>query len=142
MENDILRTSAKKILFSIRHKRLLLITCILIVASTLGYIGFRWQQNARAAAVEFASSTETSTPSQPLLTTMIAGSDDSDHGNALSWPGEVVSLGEIEIQPQREGTIVEWLVHIGERVSAGQAVARLSAPPAMPELTAMLALLR
>ncbi|MCL4704985.1 biotin/lipoyl-binding protein [bacterium] len=56
-----------------------------------------------------------------------------------SWPGEIISSGDIEVQPQREGTIVEWKVKIGENVRQGQILARLSAPPATPELTRTLA---
>ncbi len=56
-----------------------------------------------------------------------------------SWPGEVISSGDVEVQPQREGTIVEWRVKIGQKVSQGQVLARLSAPPATPELTRALA---
>ncbi|MBI5138880.1 MAG: HlyD family efflux transporter periplasmic adaptor subunit [Candidatus Vogelbacteria bacterium] len=56
-----------------------------------------------------------------------------------SWPGEIISYGNIPIQPAREGTIVEWKVKIGDRVSAGQTLARLSTPPAMPDLIGMLA---
>ena len=36
-------------------------------------------------------------------------------GLGISWPGEIVSLGNIEIQPQREGTITEWKVNIGQK---------------------------
>ncbi len=60
-------------------------------------------------------------------------------GLGISWPGEIVSLGNIEIQPQREGTITEWKVNIGQKVFKGQILGRLSAPPATPELTQMLA---
>lgn len=56
-----------------------------------------------------------------------------------SWPGEILSLGNLEIQPEREGTITEWRVHIGETVRAGQILGTLSRPPATPELTSMLA---
>ncbi len=56
-----------------------------------------------------------------------------------SWPGEIISFGDIQIQPRRGGTIIEWNVNIGQKVRAGQVIARLSAPPAMPELTSMLA---
>lgn len=56
-----------------------------------------------------------------------------------SWPGEIISSGDVEVQPQREGTIVEWKVNIGQKVRQGQVLARLSAPPATPELTRTLA---
>lgn len=56
-----------------------------------------------------------------------------------SWSGEIVSLGNIPIQPQREGTIVEWRVKIGQWVNKGQTLGKLSPPPATPELISMLA---
>lgn len=56
-----------------------------------------------------------------------------------TWPGEILSLGDIQIQPKRAGTIVEWNINIGQKIKTGQVIAKLSAPPAMPELTSMLA---
>lgn len=70
----------------------------------------------------------------------IVGSDSLDTAQlGNSWPGEVVSYGNVPVQPGREGTIVEWRVKIGERVGAGQVLAQLSAPPATSELVQMLA---
>ncbi|MEK7604265.1 MAG: hypothetical protein AAB442_00475 [Patescibacteria group bacterium] len=60
-------------------------------------------------------------------------------GPSNSWPGEIVSSEISQIQPQREGVIVEWRVRVGERVSAGQVMGRISSPPATPELIKMLA---
>lgn len=57
----------------------------------------------------------------------------------ISWPGEIASLGDVEVQPQREGTITEWKINIGQKVFKGQILGRLSAPPAIPELVSMLA---
>lgn len=56
-----------------------------------------------------------------------------------SWPGELVSLGSIPIQPAREGTISSWSVHVGQKVYAGETLGMLSQPPAMPDTVAMLA---
>ncbi len=56
-----------------------------------------------------------------------------------SWPGEILSLGSYPLQPEREGIIAEWRIHIGERVRAGQVLGTLSRPPATPELISMLA---
>ncbi|MEK7601388.1 MAG: biotin/lipoyl-binding protein [Patescibacteria group bacterium] len=65
----------------------------------------------------------------------------SSTGAALnnSWPAEIISSKISHVQPQREGVLVEWRVRVGDRVSAGQILAKLSAPPATPELIAMLA---
>lgn len=56
-----------------------------------------------------------------------------------SWPGELISAGDVEVQPQREGSIVEWKVKIGQKVTQGQVLARLSAPAISPDLTRTLA---
>lgn len=50
-----------------------------------------------------------------------------------SWPGEIISLSNLQVQPAREGTISEWYVHIGEQVRAGQVVGKLSRPPQTPD---------
>ena len=63
----------------------------------------------------------------------------SSSGIQNSWPGEILSLGNLPVQPEREGTIAGWQVHIGERVRAGQVLGTLSRPPATPELIGMLA---
>ena len=63
----------------------------------------------------------------------------SSGGIENSWPGEILSLGNLPVQPEREGTIAGWQVHIGERVRAGQVLGTLSRPPAAPELIGMLA---
>lgn len=79
-------------------------------------------------------------PAIPLAIETV-GANTAANGASLgtSWPGEITSLGDLEIQPVREGTIVEWFVGMGQHVRRGQAVARLSAPPASPEITQMLA---
>jgi multidrug efflux pump subunit AcrA (membrane-fusion protein) len=56
-----------------------------------------------------------------------------------SWPGEIISSEISHIQPQREGIITDWRVRIGDFVSAGAVLGKMSAPPATPELIAMLA---
>ena len=90
-------------------------------------------------------------------TEMIVGSSESSYGANIgvvgdesvtstgnvgpnnSWPGELISSDIAQVQPQREGVITEWLVHVGQSVYAGQVLAKVSAPPHTPELTQMLA---
>lgn len=60
-------------------------------------------------------------------------------GPSNSWPGEIVSSEISQIQSQREGIVIEWRVGVGEKVLAGQVLGKISAPPATPELTKMLA---
>lgn len=56
-----------------------------------------------------------------------------------SWPGEIISLRSLSIQPGREGTLSEWYVRIGERVRSGQVIGKLSRPPQMPDAVMSLA---
>lgn len=56
-----------------------------------------------------------------------------------SWPGEIISSELAQIQPQRQGVITDWRVHVGDTVSAGDILGKISAPPATPELIKMLA---
>lgn len=60
---------------------------------------------------------------------MIAGTSTSNN----SWPGEIISLNNLQVQPDREGTISEWYVRIGQQVQAGQTLGKLSRPPQTPE---------
>jgi len=76
-----------------------------------------------------------SIPVETIGASDVAGTDQV----GTSWPGEIISSGDVEVQPQREGTIVEWKVKIGQKVSQGQVLARLSAPPSTPELIQTLA---
>lgn len=76
------------------------------------------------------------------LTAVVGEESVTDIGNVgpgNSWPGEIVSSEISQIQPQREGVITEWRVRVGEQVSAGQVLGKISAPPATPELIKMLA---
>ena len=72
----------------------------------------------------------------------VAGAEDfSIIGNTKSnnsWSGEIISLNNLQVQPDREGTISQWYVHIGERVSVGQVIGKLSRPPQTPEMISML----
>jgi len=52
---------------------------------------------------------------------------------SVSWAGELVSPTTIEAHPQSEGTIVELNVRVGQKVSRGEILARLSPPPASVE---------
>ena len=56
-----------------------------------------------------------------------------------SWPGEIISSEISHVQPQREGVITGWRVRIGQAVSTGEVLGKISAPPATPELISMLA---
>ncbi len=57
----------------------------------------------------------------------------------ISWPGDIVSYGDADVVPSREGQIAELYVKIGDYVSVGQAIGRLNPPSSSLELTALLA---
>ncbi|HSE34971.1 MAG TPA: HlyD family efflux transporter periplasmic adaptor subunit [Candidatus Paceibacterota bacterium] len=73
-----------------------------------------------------------------LAAVAIAGEERAEEVGS-SWPGELVSLTSVPVQPPREGMIASWSVHVGERVAMGQVIGMLSAAPAMPDALAMLA---
>lgn len=76
----------------------------------------------------------------PAMTITVFGSStDNIISQENSWPGELVSLGNLPVQPMREGAIAAWYVTIGKKVAAGEILGRLSRPPAMPETVGMLA---
>ncbi|MDO8490158.1 MAG: biotin/lipoyl-binding protein [bacterium] len=50
-----------------------------------------------------------------------------------SWPGELVSPTILEVHPQSEGSIIQLAVRVGQKVSQGDVIARLSPPPASVE---------
>lgn len=50
-----------------------------------------------------------------------------------SWAGELVSPSILEIHPQSEGAIIQLNVRVGQKVSAGDIIAKLSTPPASVE---------
>ena len=93
-----------------------------------------------AAEASVLGEAKRSADAMPLAVETVGANGVKDGATlGTSWPGEIVSLGDVEIQPVREGTIVEWFVNVGQKVRRGQAIARLSAPPAMPEITQMVA---
>jgi multidrug efflux pump subunit AcrA (membrane-fusion protein) len=57
-----------------------------------------------------------------------AGVDGEQPG--MSWPGQVISDTDIQIQPPREGTITAWSVSIGHPVKRGQVIGHLTSPTA------------
>lgn len=46
----------------------------------------------------------------------------------MSWPGQIISANDVQIQPSREGTIAAWNVSIGHPVKRGQVIGHLTAP--------------
>lgn len=73
------------------------------------------------------------------LATQTVGAESEAFATFASWPGEIISPNDADVQPPREGTIVSWNVTIGEYVNAGEVLGRLSAAPLTPELATTLA---
>lgn len=97
------------------------------------------QQTLRAAnLIEKAQASPAATASAPSLETAIALAETKTDA-INSWPGEILSKGDVNVYPSREGHIVDWYVHIGEHVQKGQALGRLSPQPATLELAGLLA---
>lgn len=81
---------------------------------------------------------------QPKVITMTVGEDGGSTnelalGGGSSWSGEILSAMDVNIQPRREGTIVEWYVKIGEPVYQGQSLGKLSAPPRTADIVQAIA---
>ena len=49
-----------------------------------------------------------------LLATQTVGSETASFATASSWPGEIISQSDAEVQAPREGSIVSWDVAIGQ----------------------------
>lgn len=83
---------------------------------------------------------EAAAPSALAVPVETIGEDSVDGEQpGTSWPGEVVSAGDVQIQPPREGTVAEWKVRIGQEVQRGQVIGRMFAPASSPEFAVTLA---
>ena len=106
--------------------------------------GFSFAQTGtNAASVDGAlaedEAIEEATEDQGSLVDIVGDERLAGSSSGNSWAGSIISLGTTPVQPAREGSIVSWMVKIGDRVYVGQPIAKLSEPPAMPDLTNMLA---
>lgn len=82
---------------------------------------------------------EAQTTVSTFLATQTVGEETGAFATATSWPGEIISPNDADIQPPREGTIVSWNVTIGQYVRQGQVLGKLSAASLTPELHKVLA---
>jgi multidrug efflux pump subunit AcrA (membrane-fusion protein) len=62
----------------------------------------------------------------PVETVGQAGVEGEQPG--MSWPGQIISATDVQIQPSREGTIAAWSVSIGQPVKRGQVLGHLTSP--------------
>ncbi len=126
-----------------RHPKAIAIVAILLMTTVT--FGMLISTVLSKSGVSSAGNSPLSNPYNPIndpSIVAILGFDATTTGNKIfsnSWPGEVISSEISQIQPQREGVIVDWRVHIGDVVSAGDVLGKISAAPATPELIKMLA---
>jgi multidrug efflux pump subunit AcrA (membrane-fusion protein) len=120
--------------------RALVISAVSVSVITIGALAFLVSKSDSMDRANAESSNKDSA-SNSVAVAVVGEEDSSIIGNTASnnsWPGEIISLNNLQVQPGREGTISEWYVRIGQRVSAGQVIGRLSRPPQTPEMVGML----
>lgn len=112
-----------------RTKGILIVS--VLIAGTAGFFAFYLLNKNSAANMANSNFGENDTNVAVVGKgeSLIAGNTTSNN----SWPGEIISLNNLQVQPAREGTISEWYVRIGERVYASQVIGKLSRPPQMPD---------
>lgn len=125
---------------NIKRNHLITAVVLLAVMAASTTFVFRGEKGsvANAVSVHTATSTIDTTSLVAVVGSESAGFDQGG-ANKNSWPAEIVSSGISNIQPQREGVMIEWNVRVGDVVHEGQIIGRISAPPATPELIKMLA---
>ncbi len=104
---------------------------LLLLVVALGVLNLPSQNNEQN--ITQAETTVASLPTQTV------GAETEAFATFASWPGEIISPNDADIQPPRAGTIISWNVSIGEYVQAGSVLGRLSAAPLTPELASILA---
>lgn len=122
---------------AIANKKIMFGALFVLVLGTLGVVVVNTRTGDQLAAVGMVHA-GADVPGLEIATVRAASSTDGV-GDTNSWPGELVSLGSVPVQPSREGTITSWNVYVGQKVYAGQVLGALSQPPAMPDTIAMLA---
>ena len=106
-----------------RTRRRLILVLLLIAALLAVGGGYAAYQNytttqAAAAAAAAATATQTSTVTRGDIVITASGS------------GDLLAASEVEVGFSSGGTLIELLVQVGDRVEAGQALARLDSTEA------------
>lgn len=127
----------------LRQKRALVIAIVVVLIFFTAEVSALYLLNkSDSKNISIADDVSSTNLNDSNLTIAVVGEEESlILGNTTSnnsWPGEIISLNNLQVQPDREGTISEWYVHIGERVSKGQVMGKLSRPPQTPEMINML----
>lgn len=127
----VLQEAGKNLIQNLKLRKIYVVITTIILVATGGIYAF-YPSNKNNS-----SNTEKNYSSNNDITVAVVGAEESSiAGNTTSnnsWPGEIISLNNLRVQPDREGTISEWYVHIGEQVKSGQVLGKLSRPPQMPD---------
>lgn len=122
-------------------RAILIITLLVFAVVATGVSAFYFVDNKEIKNILVDESSRKNNSGENSLVAIVGAEDYSIIGNTKSnnsWSGEIISLHNLQVQPDREGTISEWYVRIGEKVSAGQVIGKLSRPPQTPEMVSML----
>lgn len=139
--NEIMKEFIAKNIQGVRDRqpRALTITVIFVVSIlVIGMFVFSLPNKGAASDVSGASTSSTA-DNNGIVAVVGENSATGTPSIGNSWPAELISSNIAQVQPQREGTIVDWRVHIGDTVSEGEVLGHISAPPATPDIIKMLA---
>lgn len=104
---------------------------LIVLVAVLGFLNLPSQNQPENSSVAAAQTVN--------LETQTVGAESEAFATFASWPGEIISPHDTDVQPPREGTIVSWNVTIGQQVQAGAVLGHISAAPLTPELASTLA---
>ncbi|MDO8504280.1 MAG: hypothetical protein Q7S36_00305 [Candidatus Liptonbacteria bacterium] len=125
-----------------RPRATVIISVLALSVIAIGSVVFSFLKKTESANAENVAATISYNLLDNSSVVGVVGADEIIIGGKTlsnSWPGEIISSEISQIQPQREGVITNWLVRIGDTVSAGEVLGKISAAPATPELIKMLA---
>lgn len=122
-----------------KPKTLIILTISLLILVTTGAVYSSVTNKGNDVADTMSSDTTVSDDASIVATFGVNGTSTESLVSNNSWPAELVSSDISQIQPQRAGVITDWRVHIGEYVSQGEVLGKISPAPATPELIKMLA---
>ena len=133
---DILKNFIKNLLSRRIRVFAVLTLLILAIVSTGVFAFYKVSKGSTADKASSETDVNNNLVSIDPVVAVVGEEDSSIIGNTASnnsWSGEIISLNNLYIQPEREGTISEWYVRIGEWVRAGQVIGKLSRPPQEPD---------
>ncbi|GEM_PF-1114494 len=138
--NEKLKNLIKNIKLRQTRAIIIVIGLIFMLAAT-GVSAFYLVSKSDSTKIANDESANKNLSETDSIVAVVGAEDSSIIGNTKSnnsWSGEIISLNNLQVQPDREGTISQWYVYIGERVNVGQVIGKLSRPPQTPEMISML----